>query len=628
METKGKEACITVLSVGFRRMKAMVLFKMNSAGRNLFASCLIAVAAVLGACTDDVSGDTVDPGWKDALIRFEIKTGVSGVTTRTVEDSKIHDLHVLVYNSLGELTGKSYSTFTGTDYTVSVLARSGTGCRIYAVANTGNSALFDGTVANTEEKLKLITTDALTWSTFNSGTGDAVYLPMCGSTIADIATGSSILSGGITVKRLMAQVTLDVSIASGSGITISGYRIYGLPKKSYYVAHPLDTEDSGTDTNTARAADACLPANASDWTDSGLLSPTTTTTISKVFYMYENRPGVNSSITAQSNKTKAYAGTVADSAAYVVIYGKGIGYNRLSWKIYLGTNNTSNFNLKRNSQYICNITLKANDSDTRITYRKSIWAGSNIYWDGTKLTFDTEETTANNKKQGVFFKWGSLIGISPNGTDGSAFDNNSSARLYIPPSGGTLNNGSSWTDTTTGSSITWTNIPYMDPTDATINLNDISQNTTANYATYKGDICQYLSKTGAVSGSWRMPTIMEFNTTNTGIKEPTGWRTTGTTTWEQYGSYPSTPSSGDANGQSPMSWGATYTYNGSGTSFPASGYRNTSGVLYSIGQKGSYWSSSAGSVTNGFHLYFYSDDVYPENNDPRQNGIVVRCVWN
>ena len=82
--------------------------------------------------------------------------------------------------------------------------------------------------------------------------------------------------------------------------------------------------------------------------------------------------------------------------------------------------------MKRNCQYTYNITLKPNDSDTRITYKKSgtVWAGSNIYWNGTKLTFDaapvdpsnlTTQELTNMKKQGVFFLWGSLIGVSPNG---------------------------------------------------------------------------------------------------------------------------------------------------------------------------------------------------------------------
>ena len=35
-------------------------------------------------------------------------------------------------------------------------------------------------------------------------------------------------------------------------------------------------------------------------------------------------------------------------------------------------------------------------------------------------------------------------------------------------------------------------------------LNDNALNTDEFYQAYKGDICRYLSKTGAVTGSWRM----------------------------------------------------------------------------------------------------------------------------
>ena len=41
-------------------------------------------------------------------------------------------------------------------------------------------------------------------------------------------------------------------------------------------------------------------------------------------------------------------------------------------------------------------------------------------------------------------------------------------------------------------------------------LNDNALNTDEFYQAYKGDICRYLSKTGAVTGSWRMPTYKEF----------------------------------------------------------------------------------------------------------------------
>ncbi|WP_044163418.1 BACON domain-containing protein, partial [Bacteroides reticulotermitis] len=46
------------------------------------------------------------------------------------------------------------------------------------------------------------------------------------------------------------------------------------------------------------------------------------------------------------------------------------------------------------------------------------WAGSNIYWDGTKLTFDDSlgESAPHKKYQGVFFNWASLYGIPPANT--------------------------------------------------------------------------------------------------------------------------------------------------------------------------------------------------------------------
>jgi hypothetical protein len=45
------------------------------------------------------------------------------------------------------------------------------------------------------------------------------------------------------------------------------------------------------------------------------------------------------------------------------------------------------------------------------TLKEDKWAGSNIYWDGEKLTFDDPLTI--NPAQGLLFKWGSLVGISP-----------------------------------------------------------------------------------------------------------------------------------------------------------------------------------------------------------------------
>jgi uncharacterized protein (TIGR02145 family) len=546
-----------------------------------------------------------------AVIRLDVRPNTpSDISTRTVDETTIHDLHILVYNSAGELTGQSY--LTATPYTVT--ARSGTGCKIYAIANTGDASLFSGTVADTEEKLKNLTANISSWNEITSSS----YLLMAGSKAIDIVAGESTLTDGMTVKRLVAKVTLDVGIASGSGVTISGYRIYGVPQKSYYVPRPLSTEENAMDTQTTRAGDASLPANSEDWTDSGDITLSDVTSFNTTFYMYENRQGVNTAITTQNDKIKANVpATPADSAAYVIIYGKASGYTFLSWKIYLGANNTTNFNIKRNSQYTYTITLKPNDTDTRITYKKSgtVWAGSNIYWDGTKLTFDTETTDANNQKQGVCFQWGSLRGISLN----------SSYVTYTPNYNSGNPTESTWTQGATTWGVFYLTDPGSDYTQTNTFLNDAVQNTDANYAAYKGDICQYLSKTGAVSGSWRMPTVKEFNSEDLADNASVSW-TTATTPWAKFGDFAST--SGNADGQSAISNGGTYTVDGSSSKFPASGYRNTDGTLLSVGQYGIYWSSSAYSSTYGYYLTFSSSYVSPAHYSYRQYGFTVRCVQN
>ncbi|TWV14418.1 DUF4906 domain-containing protein [Bacteroidaceae bacterium HV4-6-C5C] len=595
-----------------------------------FSSLILCLSTLVAAnlfvsCTTNEPTTEFSQG-KDAVIRFQINADTpKDATTRSVDEDKISDLHILVYNSAGELTGKSYTTFSGTTYTVSVLARSGTGCKIYAIANTGSPTLFDGAVAGTEDKLKAMTTNLATWATFNATSG-TVYLPMSGSVTTDISAGTSSLQGGITVKRLMARITLNVGVAAGSGITISGYRVYGIPGKSYYVAHPLATEEQTIDAQTTRAVDASLPANSGDWINSGLVSLANVTSFSGNFYMYENRAGVNAGITAQNQKIKANVpATPADSAAYVMIYGKGGNYSSLSWKVYLGANNTGNFNIKRNNQYTYTITLKINSLDTRVTYNpKLIWAGSNIYWDGTKLTFDappvdpanpTTQELTNQKKQGVFFMWGSLVGISPNGSNGSAY--NSSVRLYIPSFNSTTPQSSSWDKTKTGDTMDWsTGIPYVSTNDATINLNDASQNTDVNYKAYKGDICQYLSKTGAISGSWRMPTVNEFQSSGS---------------WSYLSGWTDLAIAGDETGMSGLTSitpGIVITATGGTARFPASGYRNNYGALRDVGQYGNYWSSSTYSETTGYFLYFSSTNVIPANGVYRQVGFSVRCVRN
>jgi hypothetical protein len=282
------------------------------------------------------------------------------------------------------------------------------------------------------------------------------------------------------------------------------------------------------------------------------------------------------------------------------------------------------------------------------------WAFSNIYWQAVTdendprhpgyLTFDTQDN-GHQGYQGVFFRWGSLVGVSPAQTNGS--NNYSTATpVYIPTyvEGGT----STWSIPAT--SPAWTNIPYLDSsydaspygTDNTY-ASDAARNTPAMYAGLRGDICQYLGKTDLALNGFRLPKRDEF-----WAEVRQDWDTITPTTdgWlKGNGTFASRPAAGYADGRADLLAAQTGTgYNpaqptngagrklGSGSNLvtgvvlPAGGMRNsTVGV---VGQVGYHWSCSALSETHGWDLYFNADGVgnltTPGIN--RSSAAPVRCM--
>ena len=304
---------------------------------------LLAMVAVCSSCQSEEEDmeDVEDVGMEEGLpatIRVEVQ-GEEQVNfvTRTVNESVISDLHILVYNSAGELIGQKYQMGSST---VTINTRSATGCTIYAVANTGKADLFKGYVIHKESYLKSMVYSLTNWDDLNKG----INLPMTGSMKSvNIKAGANTLSGTLVLTRMVAKVELKIKVKESSGINITNLKIYNLPKSSYYV---FGTTDAANTT----------------WLNCGDISPSSATIAGTIFYMFENRRGTKT-ISAQKDKTTANAPA---HATYVEINGT-IGTVTAKWTVYLGENNTSDFNIKRNGNYTYNITL--NDvaaTDTRV----------------------------------------------------------------------------------------------------------------------------------------------------------------------------------------------------------------------------------------------------------------------
>ena len=232
----------------------------------------------------------------------------------------------------------------------------------------------------------------------------------------------------------------------------------------------------------------------------------------------------------------------------------------------------------------------------KMNFKKLVWAGSNIIWDNSRLTF-LPETTPDFMQgyQGVFFFWGSLIGISPVGTvaTGSpgnfSTTNNSGTQLYVPPSiaktSPTIPARANWTTAYAGSTNNsnlkpWTGLTMADiprvPSGANLySPSWLDDHSSRNYLyevhdtiNFRGDICRYLTERQfAPPGNWRMPNSKEL-----------GYYTTEYGTTALASGFPSTIQTGGMH-DFYNDYPSYATKLISSTTFPAGGSRDASGAF-------------------------------------------------
>ena len=221
------------------------------------------------------------------------------------------------------------------------------------------------------------------------------------------------------------------------------------------------------------------------------------------------------------NATAPYNSTV--ESKYVYVFANGA--NTLALKITnlsLGDGSSPSFQLGAYELRFTK-TLEPGKSYTmKLKFRLLEWAGSNIYWDINRnsLFFLPTPTYSNPPNpaldvsqgiQGVYFAWGSLVGVSPRGI---AID--LSTALYVPP----VVNANWTTPDYTAFGASQTAIPRLPVGASLVSATWLDDHSGRNYlsetavhspSTYQGDICKYLSDNGfSPSGEWRMPNSKEF----------------------------------------------------------------------------------------------------------------------
>lgn len=275
-----------------------------------------------------------------------------GIKTRSVDENTIRDIHILAYDRNGNLLGHGY----GNGSTMTMRVPSGSGYKLYAIANTGDGSLFGGSTASTEEKLKSLTTGNLSFSA-DEAIKNGV-LPMSGS-LSDVTISDGETITGLAVERMVAKINVNVTAADG--YTITGYSIKDLPKRSYYIARPNANEMEVGDLSVGddAAFEGLNTATVSTSSINGL-----------TFYMYENRRGDRVSINGSLGEIRdeqEKALYAPHNATYMEVYVHNGAYASI-YRIYLGGDNSRNYNIKRNSEYNYDIHINsAGQTDSRVT---------------------------------------------------------------------------------------------------------------------------------------------------------------------------------------------------------------------------------------------------------------------
>jgi hypothetical protein len=149
----------------------------------------------------------------------------------------------------------------------------------------------------------------------------------------------------------------------------------------------------------------------------------------------------------------------------------------------------------------------------QITVNRALrWALSNVYWDGSKLTFETYGTgdPAKAMYQGLLFKWGSLVGISPVTTPpGGAYpvDARDPVWQFQPGVTPVYANQGNWS-TTPYAAIPFVSQKITDPIGPDTDYFASVDGSTL-YPDGKGDVCRYIGTMGGPTG-YRMPTAYEL----------------------------------------------------------------------------------------------------------------------
>lgn len=651
--------------------------------RMLMAGALLLLA--VSACIDDRYGDNRSGvGDGEALVKFSISLPGSSPTTRALsaaQENDVEEIDILIFEQ--GISGKCMNivSCSGTEIhnegsapykkkSVRVKMRYGT-YDIVMLANAHGTVSTANLIGKTKTEMMGVLTETIPtdgkWIATSSATGYKP-IPMWGDiSNVTIDQPTSILGADIVLTRMLARV--DVQIATGVSFILTSVDVYNYNTEGALVPTTANWDSSNNRVNAPTIPSSSTltkgPLEYNNDNSNNEINTTENKCAAEIYlFAAENHTGTGIHTTSKEplNRTCVVVGGRYGSdptpTYYRADFSTGTGDNEVFLDVLRNHHYTFNitkvgssghdtsegaFEGTQNIDFTVEVSNWGDNLNVPLTNKPERWARSNIVWDGSKLTFaatQKDNETIPASSQGVFFKWGSLVAVSPVGVIYNT------GQILFSPNG--TNN------------YTWVNIPYVDETigkfatydqaeDDFYNYNDGSNTGGPGYSSNsdKGDICRYISARGWVEGNWRLPTQAEYNALIAEIGGTEGAISNGgnfvdipTGTPDESNKYGSTrygfwqPVAGRWLGEGAVKdktrgAAAELVPGGSSVYFAVGGFRNSDdGNLARIGLSSSLWSASSAYASSGTSANYTNINATAATRSAsaRSYGMPVRCI--
>ncbi len=264
-------------------------------------------------------------------VEMTIKAERETVVTRLTDENAVSDVNVY-------LVGRDNTSYLHIYSSSSVL-------RFECIP--GSYILY--VVANMHEDMGRIPARMLSGYSTDHIPTDADMIMTAKQEVDIVSDGSPLVLPSVAVRRIAAKIAYNISVDDTvSDIELRSVQTFNLPSSTRLFEPTVAPDSDGGYYN-------------------GDISPISGyggNTFSGIMYMFENMQGKVAGIFSQQQKSEDNAPRYASFLMIRAVRGEKV----LAYRVYLGENNTDDFNVRRNSCHTMNIVIKGDDEvDTRMS---------------------------------------------------------------------------------------------------------------------------------------------------------------------------------------------------------------------------------------------------------------------